>query len=163
VTTDGAAVARRYFDAIARRDLDAAASCWAPCGIDHLAPVGELRVPEEWRAYFSALFAAAPDFRYEVLDVLEDENRVAVRWRAGGTFERGVFQGIRANGSRIEAEGLDLVRTADGLIERIDSYWDDAAVARSIGVLPPSGSRRERALLALFNARTRIATAVRRR
>jgi predicted ester cyclase len=163
VTEGGAAVARRYFDAIAARDLDTAAACWVPGGVDHLAPVGELRVPDEWRAYFSALFAAAPDFRYEVVDVLEDGDRAAVRWRAGGTFARGEFQGIVANGARVESEGLDLVRTTNGLIERIDSYWDDAAVARSIGVLPPRGSRAERALLGLFNIRTRVARALRRR
>ncbi len=71
------AVSRRYFDAVRRRDLDAALECWAPDGIDHLAPVGELRVPEEWRAYFGELFAAIPDFEYEVLNLFEQGDQVA--------------------------------------------------------------------------------------
>ena len=61
-----AAIARRYFGAVGRHDLDDAMACWAPGGIDHLAPVGELRVPDELRAYFEELFAAMPDFKYEV-------------------------------------------------------------------------------------------------
>ncbi len=163
MTSGAAEVGLRYYDAIARRDLDAAAACWAPGGIDHVAPVGELRVPDEWRVYFGSLFAACPDFRYEVLGVVSEGDRVAVQWRAGGTFARGRFQGIRATGGRVDSEGIDLVTTADGLIQRLDSYWDDTAVGRQIGVLPAKGSRAERALLGAFNTRTRLASALRRR
>ena len=53
-------------------------ACWAPGGIDHLAPVGELRVPDELRAYFGELFAAMPDFKYEVLNLFEQGDQVAV-------------------------------------------------------------------------------------
>jgi steroid delta-isomerase-like uncharacterized protein len=162
-TAQPADVARAYFAAIGRRDLDAALACWAPGGVDHLAPVGELRAPDGIRAYFAELFAAMPDFSYEVREVLVDGDRVAVHWRAGGTFTGAPFQGIVANGAQIDATGLDLVRVADGLIQRNDSYWDDAAVARQIGILPPRGSRAERGLTALFNGRTRTATLLRRR
>ena len=67
--TDAAAspavdVALRYFTAIGRQDLDAALECWKEGGIDHLAPVGEVRAPEGIRQYFGSLFAAFPDFTY---------------------------------------------------------------------------------------------------
>lgn len=158
-----AAVARRYFDAIGRRDLDAALACWAPGAIDHLAPVGELRAPEGMRAYFEELFAAMPDFHYEVVELVAEADRVAVHWRAGGTFAGRPFQRIRANGARIAAEGLDLVLVVDGLIARNDSFWDDSAVARQIGLLPPRDGIGERALKALFNLRSRLAGLGRRR
>jgi steroid delta-isomerase-like uncharacterized protein len=153
-------VVRRYFDAVARHDLDAAMACWAPGGIDHLAPVGELRVPEELRAYFVGLFAAIPDFQYEVLDLFEQGDKVAAHWRAKGLFTGGTYEGIRANGARIEAEGADLVRVEDGLIKRLDSYWDESALARQIGVLPAKRSAQERVLFALFNTRTRLKSLV---
>jgi steroid delta-isomerase-like uncharacterized protein len=156
-------VVRKYFDAIARQDLDAAADCWIPGGIDHLAPVGELRVPDEWRAYFSELFAAIPDFAYEVVDVISEGDRVAVRWRARGTFTGGRFQGIRATGATLNAEGIDWLLVEGERIRRLDSYWDDTAVARQIGVLPAKGSRQERMLKAVFNARTSAGSFVRRR
>jgi steroid delta-isomerase-like uncharacterized protein len=156
-------VALRYFEAIGRRDLDAALACWAPGGIDRLASVGDLEAPDGMRAYFEELFDAAPDFQYEVLDAVTEGDLVAVRWRAGGTFVRGAFQGFRANGATVHIEGMDLVRVEDGLIHRNDSYWDDTAVARQVGLLPERGSRRERALLGAFNLRTRIAGLLRRR
>jgi steroid delta-isomerase-like uncharacterized protein len=162
-SSQAAHVALRYFDAIGRRDLDAALECWAPGGVDNLSSVGELHAPEGLRAYFGELFHAAPDFEYQVLRSVEEGELVAVHWRAHGTFIRGVFQGFRANGSRIEIEGIDLVRVEEGLISRNDSFWDDTAVARQVGLLPPRGSRRERALLGAFNFRTRLTSIVRRR
>lgn len=148
--------ARRYFDAVAAHDLDAALACWKPGGIDHLAPVGELRVPEDLRAYFDGVFASFPDFRYEVMEMFADGERVAVWWRAAGTFTGRPYTGIRANGTHVQIEGIDLARVENGLLVRLDSYWDDTAVARQIGILPARGSAQERALTALFNLRTRL-------
>jgi steroid delta-isomerase-like uncharacterized protein len=163
VTAEAATVARRYFDAVGRHDIDAAVACWAEGGIDNLAPVAELRAPAELRTYFEELFAAMPDLHYEVLEVVEQDARVAVHWRLKGTFTGSPYQGIRATGASVDAYGIDLVRVADGLIERNDSYWDDATVARQIGLLPARRSRQERLLLALFNGRTRLAALFSRR
>jgi steroid delta-isomerase-like uncharacterized protein len=161
--TEGAEAVRSYYEAIARQDLAAAEACWIPGGIDHLAPVGELVVPESWRAYFEELFAAVPDFRYEVVDMISEGDRFAVHWRASGTFSGEPLQGIRANGARLSTSGVDVLQVANELIQRLDSYWDDAGVARQIGILPGKGSRQERALTALFNARTRAGRLGRRR
>jgi predicted ester cyclase len=156
-------VARRYFAAIARHDLDAAVACWRPGAIDRLAPVGELRAPDGLRAYFSAVFAAMPDFSYELLDVVAEGDKVAVRWRVSATFDGGPYQGIRATGAKMATEGADVLRVEDGLIVRNDSYWDDADVGRQIGLLPPRGSRAERILRGLFNARTALRRGIFRR
>jgi len=159
----GTEVVRRYFDAIARRDLHAAMECWAPGGIDHLAPVGELAVPDELRAYFEELWASMPDFQYEVLDLFEDGDKVATHWRAKGSFTGRSYQGIRSNRAQIRAEGADLVQVENGLIKRLDSYWDDSVIARQIGVLPARKSKQERVLLGLFNVKTRLTSIARRR
>ena len=36
-----AKVARNYFDAVAARDVDAMVECWAPGGLERIAPIGE--------------------------------------------------------------------------------------------------------------------------
>ena len=150
------AVARRYFDALARRDLDAAEACWQPGSVSAVGPVGDLTVPDQWRAYFEELFAAMPDFAYEVTSLIEQGDRVAVHWRANGHFTGRPYAGINANGSTISTEGADLIQVEDGLIRRLDSYWDDSAIARQIGVLPARKSAQERLLLGLFNTKTRL-------
>ncbi|MEP6910446.1 MAG: nuclear transport factor 2 family protein [Actinomycetota bacterium] len=158
-----AEVVRRYFDAVGRHDLDAAMACWAPGAIDNLDPVGELRVPEELRAYFEELFASMPDFKYEVLDLFEQGDKLATHWRASGSFSGRPYQGMRPNGAKIETEGADLVQVENGLIKRLDSYWDDSAIARQIGVLPPKRSRQERIFIGLFNTKSRLESLVGRR
>jgi hypothetical protein len=79
-----------------------------------------------------------------------------VEWTMRGTFSGGSFQGIRATGKPIEIEGVDVVEVRDGLQYRNSIYYDGATFARQIGMLPPLGSLRDKTLLALFNARSRI-------
>jgi predicted ester cyclase len=162
-TGDPKEVARGYFTAIARQDLDEALACWRPGSIDYLAPVGELLAPDGMRTYFSGVFASFPDFTYEVREMIGEGDCVAVLWRARGTFTGRPLDGIHATGAALTAEGIDLVRVEDGLIVRIDSFWDDAATGRQIGLLPPRGSGQERLLIALFNLRMRLAPMLRRR
>ena len=66
----------------------------------------ELIAPDGIRAYFVELFGAFPDFTFEVVELIADGDRVAVRWRATGTFAGpGRFQGFAptARGSRSRA------------------------------------------------------------
>ncbi len=150
-------VARRYFDALSAHDLDAAVACWRPGGVDRLVGQMELPAPEGIRTYFAELFAAFPDFKFEVLDELEAGDRTVVRWRSRATFAGpGTFQGFAPNGARIDIEGCDVLTTSDGLIDRNDAYVDAFHIARQLGVLPPAGSAAEARLTKLANARTKV-------
>jgi hydroxyacylglutathione hydrolase len=154
--TDAAEVARKYFDAVSRADPDDMAKCWAADGIDHIAPVGELRGPDEVREFFTALFAAVPDMDFEVTSILSEGNRAAVHWHSNGTFCGASFQNIDPTGSRINLEGIDLLTIEDGLIKRNDAYYDGTQFARQIGLLPPRESATELRMAAAFNLRTRL-------
>ena len=150
-------VARAYFDAITARDLDAMVACWEPGGIDNIAPLGRpLRAPDEIRAFFTQTFAAMPDMRFEVLDVVSARNQAAVRWRATGTFCGGTFEGIEPTGARVELEGIDLLTVEDGRIRHNDAYYDSGQFARAVGLLPPQESATERRMASVFNLRTRL-------
>jgi glyoxylase-like metal-dependent hydrolase (beta-lactamase superfamily II)/predicted ester cyclase len=155
-TPGPARVARTYFDAVAARDVDAMIACWAPGGIENIAPIGQLSVPDGVRTFFTELFAAVPDQKFEVLDIVAARNQAAVRWRSSGTFCGGPFMGVEPTGSRIELEGIDLLTVVDGLIQRNDAYYDGTQFARQIGMLPPRDSAAERGLTNAFNARTRL-------
>jgi glyoxylase-like metal-dependent hydrolase (beta-lactamase superfamily II)/predicted ester cyclase len=154
-------IAKRYFAALADHDLDAALACWRPGGIDRMVGAQELVAPDGIRAYFSELFAAFPDFRFEVLEMTTSRNRTAVRWRARATFAGpGLFQGFAPNDAQMELEGCDVVTVDDGLIVHNHAFVDSGEVARQLGLLPPTGSPAEARLTKLANARTRIMTAV---
>lgn len=153
-TTD---VAKRYFEALAAHDLDAAVACWEPGGVDRLVGQQDLVAPDGIRGYFSELFAAFPDFGFEILDTTTYRSRCAVRWRVRATFAGpGRFQGLAANGARLDIEGCDVVTVQDDKIRSNHAYIDSGAIARQLGVLPPVGSRTEARLTRLANARSRL-------
>jgi steroid delta-isomerase-like uncharacterized protein len=150
-------VARRYFEAVAARDLDAALALWAPGGVERIVGQREITAPDGIRELQNELNGAFPDLTWEVLDVIGNQTRVAVRWRARGTFAGpGSFQGFVANGAHLEMEGCDVLTiNAEDKIERLDAYLDSGDVARQLGVLPPAGSRAEQNLTRLANVKTR--------
>jgi steroid delta-isomerase-like uncharacterized protein len=150
-------VARRYFDAIAARDLDTALALWAPGGVEHVVGQPELTAPDGPRALQDELNGAFPDLAWEVLDVIAQADKAAVRWRARGTFAGpGAFQGFVANGAHLEMHGCDVLTVnAEEKIERLDAYLDSGDIARQLGVLPPAGSKAETRLTQLANVRTR--------
>ncbi len=161
--TDPATVARAYFDAVAAQDVEAMAACWEPGSMDVLHGVEELRVPDQMQAWFRALFTAFPDFRFEVLDVMAGGEKVAVRWRATGTFDgSGEFSGLVPNGRSVDVEGCDVLTVRDGRVVHNDAYLNGAEMVRQLGVLPPLGSTQERVMLAAANLKTRLARKVKR-
>src|SRR5215208_5109668 len=156
MAADARQVAETYFGALARRDVDAAAACWAPDGIDNLIDWATVEGPAGVRAFFGELFGAVPDFAIQVDSMVAEDDRVAVRWHASGTFAgESSFQGIAPTGGRVTATGLDLLEVRDGLIVHNDAFTDGLGFARRLGMLPPQGSKADAGVLRAFNAKSR--------
>jgi steroid delta-isomerase-like uncharacterized protein len=154
---DAASVAREYFEAVAARDLEAMVAPWRPGALDVIHGVVEMRVPEDLRAWFGNLFAAFPDFRFEILEIVASGEKAAVRWHATGTFDgSGRFEGLDPNGASVDLEGCDVLTVRDGRIVRNDAYMNGAEMARQLGALPPAGSAPEKAMTAALNLKTRL-------
>jgi steroid delta-isomerase-like uncharacterized protein len=149
-------IALSYFAAVRERDTAAAVAHMDDQVIDDITPVGILRGPGEVRDFFTDLFAAFPDFEFSVEQSISSPDMAAVQWRATGTFRGAPFQGIEPTGRRVEIRGCDCVEVEDGKIVRITAYYDGAAFARGLGLLPPTGSSGEKAMLAAFNAVTKV-------
>jgi predicted ester cyclase len=158
-----AEVARAYFAAVADRDPDAMVAWWEPGGVDRLVGLAELRAPDEIRSWFATLFAVVPDFTFEVLDLVTEGDRAAVRWRSRGTFDgTGKFEGIAPTGAELEFEGIDMVEARDGKIRSLHAYLNGMDLARQMGVIPKAGSLEDRAMVAAVNARTAARDRIRR-
>jgi predicted ester cyclase len=162
--TGTGAIARSYFEAVAAQDLDAMEGHYEPGGTGEIHGLVELTVPATYRAWFANLFAAFPDFRFETLEIVAEGEKAAVRWRATGTFSGSVrFEGLDPTGAKVDVTGCDVLTIRNGRIHRNDAYMNGAQMVQQIGALPPAGSLAERAMLAAFNLKTRLARALRRR
>jgi glyoxylase-like metal-dependent hydrolase (beta-lactamase superfamily II)/predicted ester cyclase len=150
-------VARRYFAAVAARDVDTMVACWKAGTIDRLHGQADMVAPDGIRAWFTELFAAVPDARMEVLSTTTEDDRCAVRWRLTGTFAGpGSWQGFEPTGGRLDIQGCDLLTIADGLVVGNEAYTDGMTIGRQLGLLPPRESGAERRLATLTNVRTRM-------
>jgi steroid delta-isomerase-like uncharacterized protein len=145
-----------YFQAVSARDLDAMLAHLSDEVIEDITPVGILRGKGEVRDFFSSLFAAFPDFQFTVERATSTATMSAIQWRATGTFRGAPFQGIEPTGRRVDIRGCDCIEVEDGKIVRNTAYYDGAAFARGLGMLPQAGSGGEKAMLAAFNAVTKV-------
>jgi steroid delta-isomerase-like uncharacterized protein len=154
---DAATVARDYFEAVSAQDLDAMVAPWLPGSPDVIHGVVDMRVPEDLRSWFANLFAAFPDFSFEVLEITASGEKAAVRWHATGSFDGSArFEGLDPNGARVDLEGCDVLTVRDGKIVRNDAYMNGAEMMRQLGALPPAGSAPEKALTGALNLKTRL-------
>jgi predicted ester cyclase len=162
--TDVGSIARGYFEAIAARDTEAMMGFWEPGGIGDIHGLVELRAPDTYGAWFANLFAAVPDFRMEILELVVEGEKAAVRWRSTGTFDGTArFERMLPTGAKIDITGFDLLTIRDGKIQRNDAYLNGNEMAQQLGALPPSGSLQERAMIGALNLKTRLARRLRGR
>jgi glyoxylase-like metal-dependent hydrolase (beta-lactamase superfamily II)/predicted ester cyclase len=154
---DTEAVARRYFGAIAERDLDAAVAMWASGGREHVRGQVDVVAPEGVREFIGSLFEAMPDMMMEVAETTTEGERCAVRWTLTGTFAGpGALNGVAATGHPLKLEGVDVLTVRDGLVQANDAFSDGLEVARQIGLMPPPGSTAEQGLTGAFNVKTKV-------
>ena len=155
-TPTPAKVARAIFDALSKKDLDTFVEFLTDETVDDFVAIGEIRGKSAIRQFFDELFAAFPDFEMTVDRISGDRRTATVQWQATGTFYGGKFQGIEPTRKHVEIRGVDVMEITDGRVVHDTIYYDGASFARQIGLLPPSGSGVDQAMLSVFNTVTRL-------
>jgi steroid delta-isomerase-like uncharacterized protein len=156
-------LARANFDALNARDFDAWSELWAEDAIEDVIVLGIMRGRDEILDFMRGLFAAAPDYSFTVDRIIRDDNFAVVQWRGAGNFTGATFQGIDPTGKHIETRGVDIFEIEGGKIVRNTVYYDGAAFARQVGMLPEQESGAEKAMIAAFNTLTKAKNAIDRR
>jgi steroid delta-isomerase-like uncharacterized protein len=151
-----AEVARGVFDAIAKKDLEGALALGADDEVEDIVAVGVFRGKAAIRSFYEDMWAAFPDFETTVERILGDDTTAVVQWRIAGTFSGTPFQGIEPTGRHVEIRGVNMMEIADGRMHHNTIYYDGASFARQIGMLPRANSLADKAILATFNATTRL-------
>jgi steroid delta-isomerase-like uncharacterized protein len=156
-------LAQVSFEGLARGDVDSVEQYWDDDSVDHFLAIGEFRGPQEIGGFFRSLFAAFPDFSLEVERIVGEDDVAVVQWRSEGTFTGGPFLGIEPTGRHVEIRGVDVMEWHDGKLARNTIYYDGAAFARQIGMLPRRDSGADRAVTAAFNAAIKLRSRLRTR
>jgi len=86
---------------------------------------------------------------------LPDCPRVLSPYEMTGTM-LGPMNAFAPSGRKISVSGVDDWTFQDGLLCSYDSYYDTLAVARQVGIVPPSGSRGEQLMARVQHAQARL-------
>jgi len=155
-------IVRWTFEVLDAHDVSALRTMWTDATVERF-PSSTVHGADGMAAYFEDLFAALPDLRMRVVALAENGEDVFVRWHMTGTHTGEPFEGLEATGRALAIDGMDHFVIRDGTIATNFVVFDQMQFARQIGLLPPDGSRADRATKAAFNAKTRLLARVRAR
>ncbi len=68
-----------------------------------------------------------PDMRYDIVGIVEDEDKVAVEWVLAGT-QKHTFMGIIGMGKKIRVRGASVFMLVNGKIAEIKDYWNSSQI-----------------------------------
>ena len=129
-------VRRFYREVYHNWDMSMVSTVLSPRFRSHDWPEGGATGQLPFLAYYAEIRRALPDARYEVDDLIAEDDRVVVRWRLLGTHE-GEFRGIPASGRAIALKGIAIYRVEEGkLVDRwvvtdlyglLQELWEPAA------------------------------------
>lgn len=134
-------VARRWIEEIWRPgDFATFDELHAPDFRDRSAP-GRGDTRDDFRTMLHEFYAAFPDFRTDIEDLIVDEPRgmVAIRWKARGTH-RGPYLGVAPTERLINFAGIEIVRVSEGRIVERWGEWDGMDLLEQLGPWRPAGS-----------------------
>jgi predicted ester cyclase len=100
---------------------------------------GGLKGAEGHKRYRSYMHAAAPDGRFETLEMIAEGDKVAIFQEWKGTFV-GVFNGIQGRGQTIAVAMFSIYEFRDGRVFRglTRQVTDNLSLFQQIGALPPT-------------------------
>ncbi|MQA12655.1 MAG: DUF4440 domain-containing protein [Pseudonocardiaceae bacterium] len=116
-------VISRYFAAVNTDDWAAMATLWHPDGELHAAGTPPRRGRDEVLGHYPAVLAGYRRHHDEPVRVIPAGDTVVVEIH---------FTGETTAGRRVEFDAVDVFDLTDGVITRLSSWYDTAAVARMV-------------------------------
>lgn len=112
-------IVRRFSDELwGQGSLAAAVDVLAKDLIEHNPLPGQGAGRDGHKQVVALFRSAFPDLQVTTEDVLEEGDRVALRWRADGTH-RGDLMGLAPTGQRVTLTGIEILRLSGGkIVER---------------------------------------------
>lgn len=148
-------VVREIFERLNDRDVDTLVPFASGDVVEVWPLVGRLDGKAAVKGHFAAIFAAMPDFHIDVERMAASGETVFVHWHLRGTFTGAPFLGFEATGRSIDIRGTDCFTVRDEKVVANFIAYDGMTFAIQAGILPPRGSRMDRAMTVAANWMTR--------
>jgi steroid delta-isomerase-like uncharacterized protein len=137
--SDADAFRRMPFEVFNQGRVDLIDELLAPDFVEHVQlPPGVPDGPAGLRAFVSALRGAFPDFRYEMVQQLQDGDTHIGHVRATGTMT-GDFMGMPATGKTATWEEIHIGRMRNGKLTEHWAVVDRLGMLQQLGLAPTDG------------------------
>jgi steroid delta-isomerase-like uncharacterized protein len=133
-TEETKGVARRYMERLDQRDLDGLVTMYTPAMRFHGLAAESLDAVGVRQA-MAKFFAAFPDARMPVHDMVAEGETVAIRHSFRGTHRK-EFQGIPPTGRQVAVPAIVILRLARGKVDEGHLIFDAVGLLQQLGVMP---------------------------
>jgi len=137
MSTANKSLATRWFEEVwNQRKPKAIEEMLSPDAVVHgLGPdESAMRGPEGFAAFHRAFLDAFFDLKISVEDVIAENDKVAIRWRATGTL-KGDGLGLKPTDRPMSVTGMSIVRVRDGMIVEGWNNFDVLGMHQQLGTL----------------------------
>ncbi|KPI18979.1 flavin reductase domain protein FMN-binding protein [Actinobacteria bacterium OK074] len=114
--------------------LDALDDLLSPSYVRRRGPAGTAQDREQLKDSIRAVRDAFPDLRTEIEDIVEDGDRLAVRWRSTGRHT-GTFLGVPPTGRPVEVSGATFARFDGRAVAEEWVTFDSRQLLESLGII----------------------------
>ena len=129
------ALVRRFVEEVQNQhNLDALDELLSPDFVDHSGMSSPPNLKGA-RSFFTMMFAAFPDMRFEIRQQLAEGDRVMTYKTFHGTH-RGPFMGIPATGKEVTFDNIDIMTVTEGKITEHWTVGDMLRLMQQLGVVP---------------------------
>jgi steroid delta-isomerase-like uncharacterized protein len=131
------AIVRRYWGVWEEDNLiDLIDELLAPDYVNHSPGMPDQPTgPEGVKAVVSMFRSGMPDLRVDILDMIAEGDKVAVRYTVEGTHEGDLF-GVPPTGRRVSIESITVERVSDGKIREHWRVTDTLDMVQQLGAIP---------------------------
>lgn len=125
---------RRFYAATDRQALDEIAGLATPGYTLHFGGMPAMD-RDSAMGIFGMFFAALPDVRHEIVDLVAEGDRVAIRLHITGT-QHGELMGVPPSGKPVDFAAINILRLDGGKVAEQWINADMLAVLQQIGAMP---------------------------
>jgi steroid delta-isomerase-like uncharacterized protein len=129
-----------YIDAFRRQDVDAWLATFAPDGtLSDPATDQQSLAGQALKDVVGGFFAGFPDATTETVALYAiTEDLVVWRWVIRGTHT-GSYRGLSPTGRGLILPGCEFIAVREGLVQRVEGYFDRLGILQQLGVVPTPG------------------------
>jgi predicted ester cyclase len=128
------ALIRRVYELSTQKDVAKLFELYDPGYIEHLRN-GDQSL-EQLKAGIPVIFAALPDIKFTIEDIVAEGDKVAYRVTITGTHTGVPYMGVAPSGKKIEMRNTSIKRIANGRLAESWGTLDTLSAMRQLGLIP---------------------------